>query len=110
VYLTLKEPPVKQLLLSLCAAGALALSGTPAKADDWHRGHDQHHRHGWYAGYPYRWGNYGPTYSWYSYNRPYYGSYTYGYPYYPRYGPYYAGYPAYGFSYSGPYVSFFYGR
>jgi hypothetical protein len=98
---------MKALILSLFAAGALALSPTPARADHGppqHRGYAGHNR-------PYDWG--GPRYYRpynYGYYRPYYQSY-YRYPYsyaYP-YGYSYYGYPQYGVGYTGPNVSFWYG-
>ena len=71
---------MKSLLLSLCAAGALALSASPAKADDWHRGYPgyrgHYHHHGYYrGGYGDGWRSYYPGYN-YRYYAPYYGATT----------------------------------
>jgi hypothetical protein len=96
------------------AAGGLALTASPARADHkysvpyWH-----------YPGYlqPYGWKGYSPGYAYrYSYAAPpsyYWRGYS-GYPYsYGWPGGYYNGYypgPTVSFGYQGPYFSFWYGR
>jgi hypothetical protein len=98
---------MKALILSLFAAGALALSAGDARAADhwrpYHRGYVSHYRPYW-GGYRYH----RPYYS--GYYRPYWRSYSaypyaYGYPY--AYS--YYGYPRYGVGYFGPNVSVWYG-
>ena len=104
---------MKSLLLSLCAAGALALSASPAKADDWHRGYPgyrgHYHHHGYYrGGYGDGWRSYYPGYN-YRYSAPYYGGYyPYGSPYYRYSSPYYYG-PGFNFGYGGPRASVWFG-
>jgi hypothetical protein len=109
-----EELTVRPLLLSLCAAGALALTGSPAKADPpyyWHGPghHDRWDRRYYNPGWRYSnpgWGYYNPGYSYryyapYSYYRGYYAN-----PY--SYGSYYYG-PGWSFGYSGPRASVWFG-
>ena len=53
---------MRHLMLSLCAAGALAFSAAPAKADHWSSGPYHSHYHGYHSGYPY-YGGYGYPYA-----------------------------------------------
>jgi hypothetical protein len=100
---------MKQLLLGLCAAGALAVSSAPAQAQNWNRGAPQYR--GWdQRYYSPGWRYYNPGYSYRYYSSPYsYGNRYYGYPYSGYYSPYYYG-PSYGYGVSTPGFSFWYGR
>ena len=100
---------MKLFLMSLVAAGGLALTASPAQAQYRYYGSPYRYSAPRYV-QPYAWRGYYPGYSYrYPYTRPYYGGGYSGYP-------YYYGYPGrssygttYGFGFRGPYFTFWYG-